>query len=188
MKQIYFTVTNDLTYDQRMQRICTSLSQAGFKVTLIGRKLKQSVSLQDRNYLQKRIYCFFTKGPLFYAEYNIRLFLYLLPRKADCICAIDLDTILPCYYLSRIKKCKRVYDAHELFSEMKEVVTRPRVYKFWKAIERKYVPQFKYGYTVNEYIRNIFRTEYRLDYLVVRNVPFLLENFKVETTENFILY
>src|SRR5688572_23248375 len=98
-----------------MQRICTSLSNAGFTVSLIGRKLKSSIPLQDITYFQKRIYCFFTKGPLFYAEYNFRLLLYLLPLKVDCICAIDLDTILPCYYLSRFKGCKRLYDAHELF-------------------------------------------------------------------------
>jgi glycosyltransferase involved in cell wall biosynthesis len=188
LKHIFFTVTNDLTYDQRMQRICKSLSNAGYKVTLIGRRLKQSLPLRDETYRQKRIYCHFRKGPLFYVEYNMRLFLYLFTQKMDCICAIDLDTILPCYYISRIKKTKRVYDAHELFCEMKEVVTRPRIFKIWKSIERTYVPRFKHGYTVNGHIRNIFRNEYHVEYAIIRNVPLLLDTFQEVKKENFILY
>ena len=35
-KRIVFTVTNDLTYDQRMHRICTTLQDAGYQVTLVG--------------------------------------------------------------------------------------------------------------------------------------------------------
>ncbi len=38
MKKIVFTVTNDLTYDQRMHRICSSLARAGYTVQLIGRE------------------------------------------------------------------------------------------------------------------------------------------------------
>src|SRR5689334_7254172 len=111
---IYFTVTTDLTYDQRMIRICTSLSNAGYTVILVGRKMKNSIPLSQQPFKQKRLFCFFEKGKLFYAEYNIRLFFYLLFKKMDGICAIDLDTILPCYFISVIKKITRIYDAHEL--------------------------------------------------------------------------
>ena len=103
-KKIYFTVTTDLTYDQRMIRICSSLAVAGYQVVLVGRKLKSSLPLVEKPYSTKRILCFFEKGKLFYAEYNIRLFFFLLFKKMDCICAIDLDTILPCYYISVVKK------------------------------------------------------------------------------------
>src|SRR5450432_542599 len=100
---IYFTVTNDLTYDQRMIRICTSLANAGYKIMLTGRKMKGSIPLIEQPFQQKRIRCLFERGKLFYAEYNLRLFFYLLFKKADCICAIDLDTILPCYFISKLK-------------------------------------------------------------------------------------
>jgi hypothetical protein len=143
---ILFAVTTDLTYDQRMIRICTSLAQAGYSVTLTGRKMKNSIALSKQLFQQKRIGCIFEKGKLFYAEYNIRLFFYLLFKKMDCIGAIDLDTILPCYFISRIKKVKRVYDAHELFCEMKEIVTRPVIYKTWKKIEKFALPRFPSGY------------------------------------------
>ena len=113
MPQLYFTVTTDLSYDQRMIRICSSLAHAGYTVTLVGRSKSDSISLSSgQAFLQKRIKCLFQKGKLFYAEYNFRLFFYLLLKKMDGICAIDLDTILPCYYISKLKKVKRVYDAH----------------------------------------------------------------------------
>src|SRR5687767_14339563 len=120
MKQIVFTVTNDLTYDQRMHRICGSLATAGYDVLLIGRKLPGSLIAEKRLFRQKRINCFFNKGFLFYAEYNTRLFFYLLGKKSDAVCAIDLDTIVPCLLVSKIKGWKRVYDAHEYFTELKE--------------------------------------------------------------------
>lgn len=89
MKRIVFTVTNDLNYDQRMIRICTSLSTAGYDVTLVGRKLKSSLPLQQKPFKQKRITVPFEKGKLFYATYNTCLFFYLLFKKADLVCAID---------------------------------------------------------------------------------------------------
>ncbi len=187
-KKIYFTVTTDLTYDQRMIRICTSLAQAGYDVVLIGRKVKNSVALTPAPYQQKRLGCFFEKGKLFYLEYNLRLFLFLLFKKMDCICAIDLDTILPCLFISRIKKIKRVYDAHELFCEMKEVVSRPPIYKLWKAIEKYAVPAFKNGYTVNNPIAEEFKKMYSVEYAVIRNVALLKELTVTEKKETFILY
>ena len=106
-KRIYFTVTNDLTYDQRMHRICTSLAEAGFQITLVGRKLPLSLPVQQHLFSQKRLRCRFNKGFLFYAEYNLRLFVFLLTKKMDGICAIDLDTILPCLAVSKLKRASR---------------------------------------------------------------------------------
>ncbi len=185
---IYLTVTTDLNYDQRMIRICTSLAADGHEVILVGRKRKNSVPLPVQPFSQKRIDCLFDKGKLFYAEYNLRLFFYLLFNKMDCICAIDLDTILPCYFISVIKKCDRVYDAHELFCEMKEIVTRPLIYKAWKKIERFCVPQFKDGYTVNQPIADEFNKMYGVKYAVIRNVPVLTYMAPADKEEKFILY
>lgn len=171
LKRIVFTVTNDLCYDQRMQRICTTLAKVGYDVLLIGRKLKDSKNLNRELYQQKRFFCFFSKGLLFYAEYNLRLFFYLLFIKADATCAIDLDTILPCYFVSMIRKKKRVYDAHELFTEMKEVISRPGIKKIWMKIEKIAVPSFQYGYTVSQSIAEEFKQRYKVVYEVIRNVP-----------------
>jgi len=189
LKHILFTVTNDLTYDQRMHRICTSLSENGYTVKLVGRRLPTSLPIEERKFKQHRIYCWFKKGKWFYAEYNIRLFLFLLFKKTDAVCAIDLDTILPCLYISKLKKIERVYDAHELFSELKEVISRPGIQKTWLRIEKKAVPQFKWGYTVSESIAEEFHRRYNVNYKTIRNTPLLEEYIPlIEQTERFILY
>jgi glycosyltransferase involved in cell wall biosynthesis len=186
--KLYFTVTTDVTFDQRMIRICTSLANNGYDVVLVGRKANHSLPLITQSFKQKRINCLFQKGKLFYAEYNTRLFFYLLFKKMDCICAIDLDTILPCYYISRIKKIHRIYDAHELFCEMKEVVTRKRIYQLWKRIEKFAVPKFKSGYTVNQPIADEFTKMYGVQYEVIRNIALQRESNFLPKTEKFILY
>ena len=188
MKKIVFTVTNDLNYDQRMMRICSSLTAAGYSVLLIGYTLKDSQPLAKQTYRQKRINCLFKTGKLFYAEYNVRLFFYLLFKKADLIGAIDLDTILPCLFISKLKRVRRIYDAHELFCEMQEIVSRPFIYKTWKRIERFSVPAFRNGYTVNDIIADEFKKMYSVDYEVIRNTPLLKEISIPVKREKYILY
>ncbi len=189
MKKITFTVTNDLVYDQRMQRICASVANAGYDVILIGRKLKNSNPIKDLPYRQKRLFCFFTEGKLFYLEYNLRLFFVLLFTKADCYCAIDLDTILPNYFASIIRGKKRVYDAHELFTEQKEIVTRPAIKKMWLAVERFAVPKFQQGYTVNDFIVKELKTRYGVHYSIVRNLPKLNRIMPAPNNQDpFIIY
>lgn len=187
-KIIYFTVTNSLSYDQRMQKICGSLARAGYKITLVGRSLKSSVPLIPQGFEQHRLKCFFNRGKLFYAEYNVRLFFFLLLKKMDGICAVDLDTILPVYYISKIKKAIKIYDAHELFCEMKEVKSRPRIYKIWKKIEAHTLPHFKNAYTVNEAIATEFKKNYGIFYSVIRNVAVYQPIDPQPVKENFILY
>lgn len=187
MKRIYFTVTNDLSFDQRMHRICNSLQTAGFQVTLVGRELNTSKALREKSFKQVRLRCVFNKGFLFYAEYNIRLFFFLLFSKMDGICAIDLDTILPCLFISKIKGISRIYDAHEYFTEMKEIRTRPGVKRFWSSIEKFAVPAFKYGYTVSEGLAAMFYEQYARNYITIRNLPVLKELDANVKTEKFLL-
>lgn len=158
-----------------MQRICTSVAKAGFEVVLVGRKLPASSTLPNFKFTAKRLNCWFTKGFAFYAEYNIRLFLYLLFNTANCLCAIDLDTIVPVYFASSLKGSKRVYDAHELFTEQKEIVTRPKVHKIWLAVERFCVPKFQHGYTVNLFIKEELNRRYGVNYEIIRNMPLKIE-------------
>ena len=172
-KKLFFTVTNDLVYDQRMIRICGSLSAAGYDVTLVGRRNKKAPPLGTQPFHQHRLPTWFRRGKGFYIEYNLRLFAFLLGKKMSALCAIDLDTILPCYLVSRIRRIPRVYDAHELFCEMQEVVSRPIIYSSWKAIERLCVPKFPIGYTVNDLIADEFFRLYGVRYSVIRNVPVL---------------
>ena len=188
LKKIIFTVTNDLVYDQRMMRICGSLTTAGYEVLLVGFKFRKSKPLVNAAYRQKRLSCWFTRGKFFYMEYNLRLFFFLLFQKIDCICAIDLDTILPCYVISRLKKIKRVYDAHEYFTQLEEIISRPLIYRFWHWVERTMIPRFKDGYTVGYGIAEEFQLKYGAIYDVIRNLPVLKDIAEPEKKEKFILY
>lgn len=106
----------------------------------------------------------------------------------DAVCAIDLDTIIPCHFVSQFKRIPRIYDAHELFTEMKEVITRPRVKKIWTRVEKKLVPKFKLGYTVSESIAEEFHRRYEVNYKTIRNLPVLKPFDTIQTIEKFILY
>lgn len=188
-KRIYLTVTSDPNYDQRMIRICTSLHEAGYDVILVGRERPGSKPLIERPFRQVRLPMKrLDQGKLFYAVYNLKLFLYLLFRRADALCAIDLDTILPVYFVSRLKRVPRVYDAHELFCEMEEVVQRPAIQKMWYRIERMTVPDFPYGYTVNQSYVDEYRRLYGVEYAIVRNATVLRPLESVAKQEKIILY
>jgi len=186
--KILLTVINDLNFDQRMIRICSSLSAAGYDVTLIGRSWDASRPLEEKPFAQKRLFVKPTKGKMMYFLYWTRLFFYLLSKKADLICAIDLDTILPVYLASFLKSTKRVYDAHELFTEMKEVVTKPLEKKIWDGIEQFAVPRFPNGYTIGNFYAAYFKGKYNVDYKIVRNATVLKPLVHNITEQKFILY
>lgn len=169
--KLIFTVTNDLNFDQRMHRICNSLHDAGYEVLLVGRKKKSSKALLQKKFRQKRLGMFFQKGKLFYAEYNLRLIFYLLFQNYEAVCAIDLDTIVPCILISKLKSKKIFYDAHELFSELPEVFERPAIRRIWKGIEKFAFKNIDAGYTVTTSIADYFQQQYHFKLSVVRNLP-----------------
>ena len=192
--KILFTVTNDLNYDQRMQRICSTLAEAGYEVKLIGRKRKNSKPLNNisipgkGSWSQKRLNCFFDKGKFFYLEFNLRLCFYLLFHKTDIICGIDLDTILPAWLVAKIRGKTFVYDAHEYFTETSSLHGRTFEKKIWKMVEGFVVPNIKYAYTVNQSIAGIFEKEYGTHFEVVRNVPLPQEIPPKPPREKYMLY
>jgi glycosyltransferase involved in cell wall biosynthesis len=188
---LIFAVTNDLTYDQRMLRICTSLAKAGFQVTLVGRELPQSKALLPQLFTQKRLNCWFHKGKLFYIAYNIRLFFYLLQQPAHALCAIDLDTILPVLAVATLKKMPFVYDAHEYFSETPEVERRPFTKKIWESVAAFAIPKARLCYTVSQSLCDVFEKRYHQKFGLIRNVPFYnIDNQFIikKSTQPIILY
>jgi len=188
MKRIVFTVTNDLTYDQRMNRICSTLQAAGYDITLIGFMKKRSVKLEQKPYKQIRLNLFFVKGKLFYLEYNFRLFWYLLFKKYDIYTGIDLDTLLPVFFNAKLKGKPCVYDAHEYFTELPEIVARPLIKKMWIKLERFLLPKIKYNYTVGNAIAEELTKKYKTTFEVIRNVPVLSEHVAEVGVGNYILY
>ncbi len=192
MKKIISTVTNDLTYDQRMIRICGSLARAGFEVTLVGRVLPNSKPIENQPFAQKRFRLFFTKGKLFYLEHNLRLFFFLLFARFDVVNSVDLDTLLPGYLVAKIKGKRCVFDAHEYFSEVPEVVQRPLVKKAWEALASRVIPRLKHCYTVGGGLAAIFSEKYGVPFSVIRNMPLRKPGLPVFPKKNeapfFVLY
>ncbi len=186
--RIVCTVTNDLNYDQRMNRICSTLANAGYDVTLVGLKRKKSKPLLERPFKQKRLPIIAEQGKIMYLDYWIKLFFYLLFKKADIFCAIDLDTIMPVYYASKIRGKKRAYDAHELFTEMKEVISRPAIHKMWNWIGMHTVPNFPVGYTIGECYAEELKRKYGVSYGIVRNATILKPLQLPLKKDPFILY
>lgn len=180
MKKVIVSVINDLSTDQRVHKVCTTLHNMGFDVTLVGRRQRKSLPLEKRNYKTKRMFLLFEKGPLFYAEFQKRLFYYLLFHKADVLVSNDLDTLLPNYLNSRLKGSNLVYDSHELFCEVPELQSSPTKKNIWKRIERWIFPKLKNVFTVNDSIAKIYSDEYHVDVKVVRNIPLLSNQNKLK--------
>lgn len=172
--KIVFAVTNDLVFDQRMNRICSTLTEAGFQVTLVGRRRKNSSEIVPQKYEQIRLYCPIEKGKLFYALYNVQLFLWLLFRRFDAYSAVDLDTFLPFYFLSKIKSKPLIYDAHEWFPYVPEVIGRKSVQEFWLKIEKIAIRKSDLVYTVSQGIALEFQKVHSKNVGVIRNMPLAL--------------
>ena len=171
MKKIILSVTNDLSNDQRVDKVANSLIDAGFQVLLIGRLKYNSIDLKTQNYQCIRWSLFFSHGFLFYMEFNIRLFIFLLISRCDILVANDLDTLLPNFLASKIRNKKLIYDSHELFSELPELLNRKRVKYVWMLLESLLLPRLKHSYTVSESIANYYFDKYDVNMGVVRNVP-----------------
>lgn len=176
--KIIISVTNDLTTDQRVARTCDTFLEMGYEVMLVGRMLPGSQAIH-RNYSTKRFRLWFNKGPMFYANYNLRLFIFLLFSKCDLLWSNDLDTLLANYRASRWKKIPLIYDSHEYFTEVPELVDRPRIQNFWKGLEKKIVPQLEFMITVSASIAEKYHQEYGIPVYVVRNLPRLHREFPV---------
>src|SRR6187397_1367343 len=101
--KILISAVSDLVTDQRVHRTAITLFNKGHDVVVIGRKKKDSLEI-NRPYKTVRFRLWWEKGALFYAAYNLRLFWYLLFKKSDLLVSNDLDTLLPNYLISIIKK------------------------------------------------------------------------------------
>jgi glycosyltransferase involved in cell wall biosynthesis len=175
-KRVYMTVSSDLATDNRVHRNCTVLEELGYQVFLIGREKKNSPKMPKRSYSYKRLKLLHEKGAFFYAALNIRLFVFLLYKKVDFVFANDLDTLPAAYLTSKLKRKPILYDSHELFTEVPELVHRPKVQKCWLSIEKMLVPRLSEMITVNRSIAAIFKDRYKIPVGVVRNVPQRIQN------------
>lgn len=169
---IYIAVINDIATDQRVQRVACTLAKSKNPIIIIGRKLKNSPQVSNTCFKIKRFSLVARRGFLFYALYNTRLFFYLIFKKGGLILSNDMDTLPACFLASKLKKSKLVFDAHELFAEVPELIEKMLVKRFWKVTEKILLPKLKYAYTVSPGLAGEFYKDYRINMEVVRNLPF----------------
>jgi glycosyltransferase involved in cell wall biosynthesis len=170
-KRALISVINDLATDQRVDKTARVLMELGYEVMMVGRHKSDSMKMPERPYQTNRMRLLWEKGPIFYAEFNTRLFFFLLWQKCDLLVSNDLDTLLPNFLVHKLKNVPVVFDSHEYFTETPEVIHRPFVKNFWKRIEKSIVPRLNHCITVNESIAGLFKSEYNIDFQVVRNIP-----------------
>ena len=187
-RRIIMAVTNDLLTDQRVDRSCRALQESGYAVTLIGRRLGHASgfghtsnevaekALDARPYRCVRMRLLFRRSALFYAEYNMRLLLKLLLMRADAFYANDSDTLPACCWAARLRGKKLLFDAHELFPDVPELVGKPRVQRVWKWVERTCLPRVDAAFTVSQSVAEEYRRRYGVAMTVVRNLPERIEN------------
>lgn len=184
LKKTIVTVTNDLSTDQRVDKVCRTLSGMGFQVLLVGRWLPGCLPLNDRPYKTHRMRLLFRRGPLFYAEYNLRLLWFLLFHRSKLLVSNDLDTLLANFIAHKLKQVPLVYDSHEYYTETPELVDRPFVQGIWERIEKAIFPKLTDIITVNKSIAELYQQKYNKVLHVVRNVPSTPDIDEIATRES----
>ena len=163
-------VISDLSTDMRVQKQALLLTDMGYTVTLIGRNTGKSPSLFLPRIRIIRLRVLFRRGPAMYILFNVALLLRLLTRRSELYVANDLDTLIPCFYASRLFGKPLVYDAHEYFTGQFGLEERKFKYSVWKKAERRFVPKVRHMITVSNSIADLYRKEYGVDPVVIMNV------------------
>lgn len=171
MKSIHISVINDLATDQRVHRMAESLVGEGYVVRLTGRRFRDSRPLTEVPFRTRRFQMVVTAGPFFYAFYNLRLFFYLLfLRRPALLVAVDLDTLPANFLVSRLRAIPLLYDSHEYFTEVPELVGRRRARRVWERMEGWIVPKLKNAMAVSDSIAEVYVEKYGTRFITVRNL------------------
>jgi glycosyltransferase involved in cell wall biosynthesis len=152
------------TYDRRVQRVVIAFEECGHLVTWLSRA--ESIATQA---LPTEIVTNFKSGIAFYLEYNLRLWLKGRKVNYDVVYAVDMDTLLAGKCLA--KGGNMVYDAHEYFTEVPELLRKPLKKAIWKALGKWALRHSKCNITVNRSLQDILSREYGVPFEVIRNVP-----------------
>jgi glycosyltransferase involved in cell wall biosynthesis len=193
--RVAFSVTNCICNDQRVLKIAGVVSKLGCDIEIIGRRSGECCNTDPVLFKTKRFRMFFQKGFLFYAFFNIRLFIFLLLQRYDMLVSDDLDTLLPNYLISKLKRLPLVYDSHEYFTGVPEIQNRPLVKWLWKKIEKSVFPRLKHVMTVSDSIALQYEKDYHLRPLTIRNcavitadiTPFSRQELKINSDDLLLI-
>ncbi|MFO8000935.1 MAG: glycosyltransferase [Marinilabilia sp.] len=192
MARIIITTSNNLIYDNRVHKITESLIKTGYEVWRTGRNWPPTPAKSDRRPGHTVLFNLpFHRGPLFYLFLNTYTLFFLLKWKFAAIWAVDMDT-LPASRIAGFLKGKPViFDSHEFFSESPEIQQRPQVKKFWRLLERIFIPGCSKRFTVSPGLVEIYQERYACQFELLRNLPLKKENPAIpllSTSPPVILY
>ena len=175
--KVIVSVFNNLYTDQRVEKVCESLTTNGYDLEIIGNSWG-GLPEMDRPYPFTRILLKSKVLRYAYVEFQWKLYKQLLKKaNKDCILlANDLDTLLPNYFISKKLGIPLVFDSHEIFTEMPSVQGR-FTQKIWRTLERWLVPKVLYMMTASESYSDWFAKTYSIERPVaVQNFPIKIEN------------
>ena len=187
MAKIVLLVTSDIIADQRVHRTASTLVDDGHNVLTIGRRIKKTPKYFERPYKVFLFWLPFNSGPLFYAGYNLWAFFYLLFTRFDLLHANDLDTLLAARKICWLKGKPLIYDSHELFTEVPELINR-RARKFWIWLEKRLIKGLTYCSTVSTGVAAELNSRYGINCLVIRNLPLIKPLYYSSTSTKTIIY
>ncbi|MFC6266863.1 glycosyltransferase [Frigoriflavimonas asaccharolytica] len=169
--KVLVSVFNNLSTDQRVEKVCKTLMDHGYQVELVGNNWN-GLPFLKRDYPTKRLSLKSTSLKTAYLEFNVKLYKYLLKSadKKTILLANDLDILVPNFLVSKKLNIPLVFDSHEIFTEMPAIQGR-FTQKIWRLLERKYLPKIKYMMTESESYSEWFQEKYQIKPIVVRNIP-----------------
>lgn len=167
--KIVIAATTDIYFDQRVRKIADALVHCGHEVTVVGRKISTEPG-PGFNFELVLLNCLNNKGVFFYLEYAIRLFLFLLKKPADLVCACDLDTVLAVGSGAAIKQRPWCFDAHEYFEHSIELQNAGIKTWIWSRLGCFFIPKAQFCYTVSQTLCNELSKKYSRTFELIRNV------------------
>ena len=104
--------------------------------------------------------------------------------------SVDLDTALPVRLASMLRGSKTIHDAHELFTEVPELLKSPFKRWIWKTIGKMTMKEFDCRITVNYSLAMILGDTYGCAFTPIRNLPIdkELSTAKLEFQRPYIWY
>lgn len=170
-KKIITSAFSNLYTDQRIEKVCKTLSDNGYSIDLIGNDWGGNEKM-ERPYSFSRIKLKSKSLKTAYFEFNWKLYKEL-KKKADkntILHANDIDALLPNFLIAKKLNIPLVFDSHEIFTEMPAIQNRLSQ-KVWRLLERSLVPKMKFMMTESQSYAEWFQEKYRVDAVVVRNIP-----------------
>lgn len=170
-KKVLVSAFSSLYTDQRIEKVCKTLSDSGYSIDLIGNDWGGNEKM-ERPYPFSRIELKSKSLKTAYFEFNWKLY-KVLKKKADketILLANDIDALLPNYLISRKLNIPLVFDSHEIFTEMPAIQNRFSQ-KFWRVVEGYLVPRVEFMMTESESYAEWFHEKYKVNPVVVRNIP-----------------